>query len=75
MDLNFNWGRIVQMADYKSSVFDVLGSKLTYLSEQDIEPLTIEKSGKYKVYLMLMDEFFQISLWCITNKAYKFNAI
>ena len=49
--------------------FTPTNSKLT---SQDIV-VEIKKSGKYRLYLEVEDEFRQFSTWCITNKKNNFN--
>jgi hypothetical protein len=44
----------------------------TSLSDQSIE-ITISKSGRYKFYIGIEDQFNQASVWCVTNKANNFN--
>jgi hypothetical protein len=49
--------------------FTPTNSKLT---NQEIV-VEIKKSGKYRLYLEVEDEFLQFSTWCITNKKNNFN--
>jgi hypothetical protein len=49
----------------------LLGSD-TSLVSQSIT-LNITKSGKYKIFIAVLDQFNQISVWCLTNKVNNYN--
>lgn len=55
---------------YSSSVS--LGGTDPSLSSYVMQ-LTINKSNKYRVFIGVLDEYNQVSFWCITNKTNKFN--
>lgn len=51
-----------------------LGGSDTSLTGQTID-VTVLRSGKYKVFLALVDQYDQVSFWCITNKLKNYNAV
>lgn len=70
----------ISLSDFLSllNISDVV-SALETLSGTDIEltsqenNITIVKSGNYKIFYAVKDEFNQISMWCITNKVKNYN--
>jgi len=65
--------RILSLNGIYSSTI-TLGGSNTSLTGQTID-ITILRSGKYKVFLALVDQYNQISFWCITNKSKNYNAV
>lgn len=49
-----------------------LGGTDISLSAQSME-VGILRSGRYKVFVAVVDQFNQVSFWCITNKANNYN--
>lgn len=58
--------QILAAVPYKTNT--LLAGTSVALTSQSIT-INLLKSGRYKIYLALRDQFNQISLWCITNKA------
>ncbi|MCK9428875.1 MAG: hypothetical protein M0R17_02540 [Candidatus Omnitrophica bacterium] len=67
-----------------TTLLSILGMENLYYSQSSLSGTDISltsqsinvnilKSGSYKVYLAVVDEFDQVSLWCITNKSKNFN--
>lgn len=55
---------------YATGLF--MSPTVTSLENQEIT-VDIKKSGRYRIYLEVEDEFGQFSTWCITNKQNNFN--
>ena len=53
------------------TITTLAGTAVTLTSQSII--VNLLKSGRYKIYLGLKDQFNQISLWCITNKVNNYN--
>jgi hypothetical protein len=56
----------LKLEDLTTSEYTASEHILTW--ELEIDDLEILRSGRYKIYMGIVDEFDQVSFWCITNK-------